>query len=270
MSRHSFTAALVLALALSGCGTSGPAALASVRTTVPQASLQTASAIVAPGTSRATVTVQPGTAPERQHTALSTVTVMSTETMTDSELQDDAESLGFSIMSTATSKRGFVRRTAGGWALETTTGVFKKTTVDYTLTGTAGALAQVAARENKKTKITGTLDDAGTSIAVSTVASAMDLGVLTNWFTKGKFDGVVKDRTSRLPIAGATITATAASGGFQFTDTTTPLGEFAIKCLEPGTYTISITKGGYVAAADLTQALKARKKVDLAFDLDAQ
>lgn len=268
MFRSTVALSTLVVLTLAGCGATPTATLgaASVAKTNALVSANTSRVVSnnAAGVQAPSVTVTAGTTVSRQH---STMTVLGTDEMSDAELADDAESLGYSLMSTATAKTGFVRRTASGWALETTTGVFTKTTTDYALTGTSGVIAQISARENDKTKVTGTLDDAGTSIDVSTVSAAMDLGVLTNWLTKGKFDGIVKDQLTRLPIAGAQVQAVAQTGGFVFTATTEPSGEFAIKCLEPGTYTLSITKDGYTASPASAEALKARKKVHLGFDL---
>jgi hypothetical protein len=270
MFHRSLAFSLATSVLLAGCGSQTGAMLTSGAATAAIATQGLAPSVgIARSASEATVQVVPGNT-QLSASALQTTVHMVGETeMTDDEIADDADAIGFNVLSTAASERGFVRRTASGWALETTTGIFKKTKVNFVLSGTAGVLAKIAAQENKKSKLTGTLDDAGKTLDVSTVSSALDFGKLTNWFTKGKFNGIVKDAFTREPVGTALVQATSSSGGFVFTATTSPLGEFAIKGLEPGDYTLSVSKAGYQAKTSDVYSLKARKKVQVGIELAA-
>lgn len=277
MLRQSLVSLVVAAsFALAGCGTGTMGTLSTVA--IPQAA--------APAQSAGIVTTVTKGAAERQHhqtplapvapvkpqtpaVPLSTLVVNGHIALTDEILAEDAESEGYSVASDSKleskfSKSGVIRRTAAGFSLEASNGLlklFKKEKDTFALTGAPEVITLLAARENKKALIKGTVD-ADDVVTVLSVKNVADLGFLTNWFSKGKIVGLAVDRASGLPIAGAAVSAKSAEG-FVFKTASESDGTFTLKNLTPGKYAVTIVHEGHVTLdAQELEVLK-RKAADV-------
>jgi hypothetical protein len=180
---------------------------------------------------------------------VSSLRLVAHHAMADDELRSDAESQGYSIMATDAKQRfektGFIRKTEGGWQLEAQKGSFFSKEKDiYTLIpGTTAITTRLHERHDKKATIRG-LAGADKVVDVTAVSNAMDLGFLTNWFTKGKIVGHVKHAGTKATLEGVTVTAKSEDGAL-FTAATDDEGAFAIKSLTPGKFYLKLELAGY-------------------------
>jgi hypothetical protein len=268
MTRNVFALTLVASIALAGCNsragslTAAPSVPAPVVGQLPSVSM---TSTVAPTVSLSQSSVGAGLA-----VTTSTLRLVGEEEMSNDEMADDATSLGYSVQSkigTPIAKTGIVRKTAAGYSLEVTSGFFKHTTTIYDLV--APTWNGISDRVNKKGQVKGTLDANGHTIEVDSFKNTLDLGFLTNWLTRGKVSGTVLDGDKKA-IAGATVEAKSPDG-FVFTDTTADDGTFAIKTLEAGKYTLTISKAGFANAAsgDHPADVKARHNLKFTAQLTA-
>lgn len=280
MTRKSIVSlALVASLALAGCGTQAAGTLTMSK--VPTAVGQAAPSVV--------TTVKHG-APERPAPAapampkapspvapvapVSTIVVNGQIEMTEEMMAEDAE--GYETLAMAASKvekkfskTGVVRRTADGYSLEASNGLFKwkKKKDTFSLTGAPEMMTLIGDRENKKALVKGTVDKAGV-VTVTSVKGLADLGFLTNWFSKGKIVGRALDGNSGTPLAGAEVEAKSPDG-FVFKTVSEEDGGFQIKNLTPGAYEVSVKFKGYDKATG-TIEIKKRKAADLTVKLVAE
>ncbi|MDB5099147.1 MAG: Carboxypeptidase regulatory-like domain [Cyanobacteria bacterium RYN_339] len=249
MSRNVFALTLVASIALAGCS-SHPGTLTAAAV-VPAASVAVMPTVSVMSDAAPSVSLTQSTAGAQLAVSTSTLRLVGQEEMSDDELADDAASQGYSLQSkigTPITKTGIVRKTATGYSLETTSGVFKKTTTNYDLVSSVATVTTgLADRLNKKGQVKGTLDANGHTIDVDSFKNTLDLGFLTNWLTRGKISGTVVDGAKKA-LAGVAVEA-KSEDGFVFTDTTDADGNFAIKTLEGGSYSLKLTKTGFDAAS---------------------
>jgi hypothetical protein len=283
MSRRLLAATLVSSLLLAGCGAQkGGLVAAPTLKKAPSAGVVSnhAAGIVANNAARLapTVGVIRGEAPVPTKAGLvSTLRVLSRAQMGDAELKADAESQGFSLFATEAGAikpftgTGFVRKTDAGFALEADKGGLfqEKTPDDHALVaGTTAISNQLVNRLNQKTTVKGVIDDANV-VTVTAVSGALDLGFLTNWFTKGKIYGVVTNAATKKALAGATVVCKSEEG-FLFKATSDADGEYTIKTLNPGKFTISVSKEGFQGVdspADDPEVVGKREKIEYGADL---
>lgn len=267
MFRNTAAVSLVVALALAGCGSKA----GSLSMTAVPATAGSAPSVNVTALAEGQVTVS------RQHTlapvAVSTLRAVGSEVMSDEEIADDAQSVGYSLQSSLgkpVTKTGVVRRTATGLVLEYTSGVFTKTTEIFKLSASGEDLTTLMDRQNKKATVKGTLDVPTNTITVTDAKNALDLGFLTNWLTRGKISGAVSDPATKLPLAGVLVEA-KSEDGFVFADTTDGAGEFQIKTLVAGKYSLTLSKAGYtgVDSGDHPAEVKARTNVKYEAELTA-
>lgn len=277
--QHVASAVLVAAFALSGCGAPAVGSLTAVGLPA-KAPIQRAAAEAAP-----TVSLTRGAAPphaervestqiERQH-VLAGIRLAGEIDLADEDLIEDAESLGYSVMAgigQKFNKTGVVRRIDGGYGFVANKSLFKKlfdrkkAADTYTLTGSAEVLADIAKRVDRKALLKGTVDKDNV-VTVTSVKGLADLGFLTNWFSKGKIAGTIKD-SAGVPLADVKIEA-RSSEGFVFSGLTEADGTFEVKSLTAGTYTLKLSKDGFKAATDSITVNK-RKAVMVDHELTAQ
>jgi hypothetical protein len=259
---------LVVALVLAGCGSkAGSLSM----TAVPAAPGGSAPSVNVTALAEGQVTVS------RQHTvdptAVSSLRAVGAEAMTDEELADDAQSVGYSVQSSLgknVTKTGVVRRTETGLVLEVTSGIFTKTTETFKLSASGEAQTTLMDRQNKKATVKGSLDVPTNVITVNEAKNSLDLGFLTNWLTRGKISGAVSDPATKLPLAGVLVEA-KSEDGYVFADTTDGSGEFQIKTLTAGKYSLKLSKAGYtgVTSGEHPAEVKARTNLKYLAELSA-
>jgi hypothetical protein len=274
MRQHTLVLAVVAAISLTGCGTMPTASLNALLPAAPalqnapivaQAALTApvAPAVTAPLiSSNAASLVSAGAAQAAPLLNPSTLLFSDGGTLTDAQLQADAGD-GYSIQAimpstpigTAFDKTGTLRQTSTGFQFDVTSSFlvfFKKSTTTYDVTGPSAILTALASDANKKVEIEGMLN--GTSVTAFSVDRELSFSFLTDWFTKGKIKGTVRDAGGNV-MSGATVQATD-NNGFEFTAITDNDGEFSIKHLNAGNYVLDISKSGYRDATGSTNVAK--------------
>ena len=88
-----------------------------------------------------------------------------------------------------------------------------------------------------------------TPLAIATIATVAPTVASAQDYSSGTLIGTVND-TSGAPIAGATVVVKSLAQGFERNLTTDAQGQFRAALIPSGAYSVSITKGGYVAAND--------------------
>lgn len=86
-------------------------------------------------------------------------------------------------------------------------------------------------------------------VAIATIAAVAPTAATAQDYSSGTLVGTVTD-TSGAPIAGATVVVKSLAQGFERNMTTNSSGEFRAALIPTGAYSVSITKGGFVAAND--------------------
>lgn len=254
-------ALLIATLFLTGCGTSP---------LIPTATKASASRPVSSnaGGSYALMPLAQGAPGQSTATrGYSSVTLLGVTDLSEDEIAEDAdETYGVQANDNVKGYSGFLRRTESSFALETSKGVFKKKTALYTVQALNNDVAtSLQGQENRKVLVKA-VAAANDTLVVHSVKRLADIGFLFNWYSKGKIAGEVKDLQGK-PIAGVVVRA-KSSGGFLLTATTESDGEFALKNVTPGSYTLSFAKEGYLAASSTVQANK-RKTTNVAATLVA-
>lgn len=253
MRRSTCSLALSLAalLALAGCGTTGVAGTLVTTPISAQAGAQLAAAgLPAPTVGLADapgVTLVPGAATA---TRTAGIRVVSTEDISDAELQADAKaadgSSSYQLQDVSVpSVTGYVRRgDTATYLLEAGTNEYgAKIATTYALTCADMTVYNFLGEHvNKRVMVRG-LFAANHVVTVTYANGATDLSFLTNWWTKGKLKGQAI-ASSGLPLVNAQIKARSAQG-FVFLTDTDDTGHFAIGNLEPGWYQIWFSKQGY-------------------------
>jgi hypothetical protein len=274
MRQNTLVLAVVAAISLTGCGTLPTGSFAAPspsESTLQNTSLSAQASVKAPVASVVTAPLISSNAASlvsagaAQSQNFSTLMFSDGGALSDSELQADA-GIGYSVQAilptttpigTAFEKTGTLRQSGSGFEFDVTAGsgflgLFHKTSTTYALTGPSAILAKLSTDANKKVEITGMLN--GTTVTALEVEKALSFDFLSNWLTKGKIKGQIRDAAGS-PISGATVEATD-NNGFEFTAVTENDGDFAIKNLTPGAYTLNISKAGYNAATGSTTVQK--------------
>lgn len=239
-------ALLISTLFLTGCGTSP---------LIPTATRASASRPASPSTggSYGLVPLAQDGVGQISPRAFSSVSLLGMTDMSEDEIAVDSnESYGVQAKDNVKGYTGLLRRTEWSFALEASKGLFRKKTVLYTVQALNNDVASsLQGQENRKVlvKAVATAND---TLVVHSVKRLADFGFLFNWYSKGKIAGEVKDFQGR-PVAGAIVRA-KSSGGFLLTATTESDGEFALKNVTPGSYTLTFVKDGYLSANTTVQA----------------
>lgn len=248
MLKHVAKALLIVSLFVTGCGTSP---------LVPTASQKTAARQL-PRTSDGSYALMPvaqGAAPAQAAASYSSVRLLGLTELTDDEIAEDSEeTYGIQANDKPKGFTGLLRRTETTFALEHTKGLFKKQKVLYTIQALNNDVAaSLQGQENRKVLIKAVAQGNDT-LVVHSVKRLADLGFLFNWYAKGKIAGAVKDIQGK-PIAGVVVRAKSANG-FLLSATTEDDGEFALKNVTPGAYSLTFVKSGYLSATSPVQANK--------------
>lgn len=251
---------LVASLLLAGCGAPAVGTLAPVS--------KVGKAPVAAGVKAPAPTVTVTRGAERQHELpapqLSTIRLAGSAEMSEDELAEMADSLGFEVLAESSlgmkfGKSGTVRSTETGFELVTTTGLFKKTQTAYELDATPALLDELSAVQNKKALVKGVL--IGDTVTVSSVKKQLSLSSLFNWFTKGKIVGRING-TDGKAIADVRISL-KNDKGHTFSALSDAEGEYEIKGLEPADYEVTLSKAGFKSTDKSKFTVKKRHAVKL-------
>jgi hypothetical protein len=165
------------------------------------------------------------------------------------ELRDDAEESGYTVQTAISvpEATGYVRRSSGqGFLLEAKKnhlGVKTPAPTTYTLkTPDMSIHLWLGQHVNQKVHVRG-LFAADNTVTVTFADKALDLGFLTDWWTKGKVRGTVLGYDG-MPLVNVEVKA-KSQAGYVYLANTDDTGAFAIKNLAPGTYQVWVTKVGY-------------------------
>ncbi len=264
---------LVAMLALAGCSAPRtglavePAELAT-RTATPVAAMTTGVAAAATSAAAPSVRVEAGRAAATPTAATPAgyLRVVGHSDLSRAELREDAEDGGYRVQSSVSvpSVTGHVRRSAGvNYLLEAKRnhlGVKTPTPTTYTLKTSDEAIRLwLAQHVNDKVNVKG-LFTADNAVTVTFADKAIDLGFLTDWWTKGKLRGTLVGADG-LPLVNVEVKA-RSSAGYVFLGNTDDTGAFALRNLAPGDYQIWLSKVGYGVVSRLIE-IKAHKATDV-------
>ncbi|MFN3430493.1 MAG: carboxypeptidase-like regulatory domain-containing protein [Candidatus Sericytochromatia bacterium] len=258
---------LVASLLLAGCGAPAIGTLAPV-SKVNKTAVTAGVQAPAPSVSVKRGPIEAG---RQVHVPMqSSLLVAGSAEMAEDEVAELADSLGFDLLAESTlgtkfSKSGLIRSTETGFALVTTTGLFKKKETVYNLTGSPDALSALSASQNKKALVKGVL--IGDTVTVATTKKQINFASLFNVFTKGKVVGHVVG-TDGKALADVKV-AVKSDKGFTFSALSNAEGEYEIKGLEPGKYDVTLAKDGFQSTPKGTFEVKKRHSVKLEATLAA-
>lgn len=250
---YSVALALVVTSLLAGCGTPGQLGLAPTAADAPSLPTEVA---LSPSVGLVPVVRVAELAPVTQANEATpieatvdedAIRIVGESEITREELEADADDAGYQIQASVSvpSAKGIVRRTSGDYFMleceRDTAGT--KRQVNYVLhTPDLTTRLWLGDHINKRVHVKGIFYAAGI-ITVSFAESALDLGFLTNWWTKGKIKGRIVGR-NQLPIGNAEVKARSREG-FVYLGNTDDTGEFSVKNLTPGWYQIWFSKVRY-------------------------
>ena len=249
---------LVAMLALAGCGAPRAGLAIDPAAVLPApaapAAPAAASAAQAPSVNLApSVRVDAGAAPAPAQGYLE---VLGHRAISRTELAEDAEDAGYRLQSSVSVPMvtGFVRRSSGvDYLLEAKKNHLGEKTpapTTYTMKTTDAAIRLWLGRHvNQKVDVKGLF--AGTTVTVTYADKALDLGFLTNWWTKGKVRGTITGADG-LPLVNVEVKARSAEG-YVFLGNTDDTGAFAVKNLAPGHYQVWLSKVGFGVVSRLVE-----------------
>lgn len=260
---------LVALLALAGC--TDPRAGLVVNPVAPAPATPLASATLAQPLPAPVVRVEPGRAPAAPAAPAATqpvgyLNVLGHTELTREELRSDAEDSGYRVQASISvpSVKGYLRRSSGtSYLLEAShnhLGVKTPTPTTYTLKTPDNTIRLwLAGHVNEKIHVKG-LFAADNSVTVTFADKALDLGFLTNWWTKGKVRGTILGADG-LPLVNVEVKA-RSSAGYVFLGNTDDTGAFSVKNLAPGDYQIWLSKVGYGVVTRLIE-IKAHQSTNV-------
>jgi hypothetical protein len=200
----------------------------------------------------------------------STLVWLGSQALSHDEIAEDSARSNFNLKTFALlsnveqpksfSRSGTVRKTATGFALEASKGLFKSRADVFVLTGAETVMADVELLLDKKAVVKGTV--LNRTVTVDTARGIASLGFLFNWFTKGRIQGRVLGASTLEPIPAVTVSV-KSDAGFTFTEVSDDEGEFTVPGLTPGKYTVRMSATGYKTSNALTVDVDAREKVTI-------
>lgn len=252
---------LLAVLALSACGAPRAGLVIDPAAVVPApAAPAVVSAAQAPSVALTpTVRVDAGATPAVSAPAAApqgSLEVLGHRALSRAELAEDAEDAGYRLQSSVSVPMvtGFVRRSAGAdYLLEAKKNHLGEKTpapTTYTMKTTDAAIRLwLGQHVNQKVDVKGLF--AGTTVTVTYADKALDLGFLTNWWTKGKVRGTITGADG-LPLVNVEVKARSAEG-YVFLGNTDDTGAFAVKNLAPGHYQVWLSKVGFGVVSRLVE-----------------